>query len=184
MGELNLVPGSSGNDSTKVKGGEAYFGGDGIDRLTGLRTTFNGMLEASFLIGGDGDDIYKVDRGAFAVISDFGSGYDRIDLDSFAVSNTYIADVDDDFLLVADSKSIALVYDPSQFEEVRFGKQNYDPDELIDIANSRGAHLGSTNFESLVDSGYLMPSLFGLDLSSQGIKELVQAAENNSDIVF
>ena len=95
-----------------------------------------------------------------------------------------IADVDDDFLLVADSKSIAIVHDPSQFEEVRFGKQNYDPDELIDIANSRGAYLGSTNFESLVDSGYLTPSLFGLDLSSQGIKELVQAAETNSDIVF
>ena len=167
-----------------MNGGEAYFSGDGIDRLTGLRTTFNGMIEASFLIGGDGDDIYKVDRGAFAVISDFGSGYDRIDLDSFAGSNTYIADVDDDFLLVADSKSIALVHDPSQFEEVRFGKQNYDPDELIDIAYSRGAYLGSTNFESLVDSGYLTPSLYGLDLSSQGIKELVQAAETNSDIIF
>ena len=184
LGELDLVAGSSGNDSLKVKGGKAYFGGDGRDVITGLRTKVNGLSAASILVGGDGDDVYNISSGAFAVISDFGNGYDSISLDSFGRTSTYLAEVEDDFLLVTDSKTIALIHDCENIEEVKFGGRKYSTDDLISLARHSGRYLGSTSFDSLVNVGYLAPSMFGLDLSSDGINDLLLAAKSNSEIVF
>ena len=184
MGDLELAAGSSGNDSIGVKGGKAYFGGNGRDKITGLRTTVDGLTAASILVGGNGDDTYKVNSGAFAVIGDLGDGYDRVDVNSFDRNKTYIAEVEGSFWLATDLNSIALVHDYESIEEVRFAGRSFIPDDLIDIAIDSGRYLGSTSFDHLVDTGYLVPSLFGLDLSSDGINELLVAAERNSDIVF
>ena len=184
MGDLELAAGSSGNDSIGIKGGKAYFGGNGRDKITGLRTTVDGLLASSILVGGNGDDMYKVNSGAFAVIADLGDGYDRVDVNSFDRNKTYIAEVEGDFLLATDLKSIALVHDYESIEEVRFAGRSFIPDDLIDIAIDSGRYLGSTSFDRLVDVGYLAPSLFGLDLSFDGINELLVAANNNSEIVF
>ena len=184
MGDLELAAGSSGNDSIGIKGGKAYFGGNGRDKITGLRTTVDGLSAASILVGGNGDDTYKVNSGAFAVIADLGDGYDRVDVNSFDRNKTYIAEVEGNFWLATDLKSIALVHDYESIEEVRFAGRSFIPDDLIDIAIDSGRYLGSTSFDHLVDTGYLVPSLFGLDLSSDGINELLVAAKSNSEIVF
>ena len=184
MRDLELAAGSSGNDSIGVKGGKAYFGGNGRDKITGLRTTVDGLTAASILVGGNGDDTYKVNSGAFAVIADLGDGYDLLNLNAFGRNSTYLAEIEDDFLLITDARSIALVHDYYDIEKVGFAGRTYYSGQLVDLAINSGRYLGATSFDHLVDTGYLAPSLFGLDLSSDGINELLLAAKNNSEIVF
>ena len=184
IGTLALEAGTSSDDKLDAKGLEAVFGGSGNDVLTGMPTKNGSFVLASFLEGGAGDDRYVVKRGAFSFVADFGGGSDTLDLSAFKASATYLMDVNNQFKLIFDGVTTALVCDSSQIEQVVFDRALHSVDALELAALHDGRYLGATTFEELTESGFLDPSFGGLGVTGPEIDAAVSSFARNSGLVL
>ena len=115
VGDFTNVAGTSTVDNITGVGGEAIFSGDGDDILISKK---NATLP-TFLSGGDGDDIYQINKGSFAIIYDIGLGEDLLDINSMSVnySESWILD-DVQGILISDGETSALVINGAEIENV------------------------------------------------------------------
>ena len=123
VGDFTNVAGTSTVDNITGVGGEAIFSGDGDDILISKK---NATLP-TFLSGGDGDDIYKVNKGSFAIIYDIGLGEDLLDINSMSgnYAQSWILD-DVQGILISDGTTGALVINSAEIENVKFGGKTYN----------------------------------------------------------
>mgnify|MGYP006274058665 CR=1 FL=1 len=188
IGSLVNSAGTDRSEPLAVPGGRAVFAGDGNDTLTGSPVVRQGRVLPSFMIGGNGDDSYRVKRGSLSVIADFGGGRDLIDLSEMNATSTRFADLDHGVIGAFDGVTYAVIVQPmgtakTAIESLRFAGQNWTPSSLIAFGKGQGAYMGQLSFQKLSDLGMLNFSVVGLSPSSAGIKAILDAAAFNAGLI-
>jgi len=188
IGRLANTSGTARSEQFSVAGGSAVFAGGGHDALTGTPAYRQGRVLPSFMVGGKGDDSYRVKRGSLSVVADCGGGRDRIDLTELDASKTRFADLDHGVVGAFDGVTYAVVVQPTgpaanAIETMRFAGQDWSPSSLIAFGKSQGAYMGKLTFQNLSDLGMIDFSVVGLSPSAAGIKAILDAAAFNAGLV-
>ena len=175
VGDFTNIAGTSEVDNITGVGGEAIFSGDGDDILISKK---NATLP-TFLSGGDGDDIYKINKGSFAIIYDIGLGEDLLDINSMSVnSQSWILD-DVQGILISDGTTGALVINSSEIENVKFGGKTYNIENDDPPIGYTFSSLSNLESQGVIDLGVI-----GLNSNQASLDSYIDSAQFNNSILI
>lgn len=172
VGNLTEIIGTQDSDQLLVGDSRIAYGLNQDDYLESEPDFLLGYGSASFLVGGFGNDTYKVGRQGMAVIMDNGrrGDYDVVSATGIGVyrKSSYILDIDNRHLLALDTTTgqLVLVIDwkkpKNRIERVQLSDGNYSYGEIASTYRSFGNYLGNVSWSRLVSEGILDLARVGL----------------------
>ena len=138
-----------------------------------------GWIIPTFLSGGDGDDIYKVNKNSFAIIYDIGSGEDLVNLNSMSANAQSWVLNDVQGILISDGKTGALIINGPEIENVKFGGKTYNVENDTPPLGNTFSSLSSLESQGVINLGVI-----GLNTNQASLDYYINSAEFNNSILF
>lgn len=188
VGNLKEVIGTQDSDRLLVENKKIAYGLAQNDYLESTPDFLLGSGSASFLVGGTGDDTYKLGREGMAVVMDGGK---RRDLDlinatgiGIGKQSSYILDIDNRHLMAIDINTgqSVLVVDwkkpANHIERVQLSDGEYSYGEIASTYKRLGNYLGNFSWGQLVSERIL--DLARVGLSPRTINRAIRKATRRS----
>jgi hypothetical protein len=193
IGSYQFESGSSADDYFyNITGQTAVFGGDGDDsfNIGSQYADRNGYISIPLLVGGRGNDYYRINDGDYALIADYGGGQSDTFRSEISLYDVVFAVVDRHHYVMYDYVYDTLLFfiDPfgnddrnNRIETFRFWEGTFESSQLENLASESARNLGFTSWQDLDRSGVIDFSRAGM--SPNRIDEYVNAAKYNSSRV-